>query len=475
MKSPSPSRNARAAAGLAALLLGSLAPGPARADDGAAPRAEVGIGWVSADALELVGWAAVELRRPVGDESDLRLGLASRLALSRSLGDFTFAVRDVEADFRAGWGRALPKGTLVLFAGHRGIELLDEEGEAWFRYVGARWESPDHGPSSRGHGISGSIEAAAIVDESEVAADAFARGEARLAGRSAGRLSWGIDVAVDALWDGERVRADLTAGPRLDFPAGVGRAASLFARWVRGRHPFGLRIDGVVAGIEIEEDPARRGAAVDEVDLSGLVAGGAGDGGAYVGRLLVRARSPEIGRGVRAAAEVDANLLTAPEDRGDLYVRYHLGVERPTGRGFLGAWFHHRSNHVLAEPNPTGVTSVNVLEVGHDSTDWDAPPSDDAAVVLDWRIRAGALLDSAFGEEERWHVRGGLRAAIRRASSDLVPFAQVEGEAGDVGAYRLAVGTFLPGGSDVRLEWARDDQWFRSNRSVVTLSATVRF
>jgi len=124
------------------------------------------------------------------------------------------------------------------------------------------------------------------------------------------------------------------------------------------------------------------------------------------------------------------------------------------------------------------VTSLNVLEVGHDSAAWEGIPAEarSGRGRLDWRARAGWLIDSAFGEDDAWHVRGGVRWSRRLPSRAFAPFVSGEVEAGDVASFRVSVGCLrVDRGWEARLEWAEDEQWFRSDDSVLSLLLAARY
>ncbi len=439
-------------------------------------RARGGMAWVSAGDLDGTGTLAAEVDLRRSDHDVLSLGFDTVTAIDRTLGDLTFSVRDVSLDARLRFRRDLPHGILEISALRRVQEAVDRDGRLGLWGLAVSWETTGFRDPLPRAGIGARVEAGAAFGEEGLEADLLAAGALGWTWRFSG-AAVGIEARADSVWTGAELDADWEIGPRLDLPAGPGRALALYARWLSGGHPLGLRLDGLLVGFEIVEDPALVPPGPSDADLGGLVAAGVSDGGEASARLLLRAATPSFLSGTRAAAEVDANVLDSPE-AGDLWYRYHVGFETPVRGGRAGGWFYHRSNHVLSAPNPLGVTSLNVLEVGHESDAWEAIPGESRGGFgrLDWRARAGWLIDSAFGEDDVWHLRGGARWSRRVPSRALVPFVSGELEAGDVTSIRLAVGCLaVDRGWEGRLEWSRDEQWFRSDDSVLSLSLAARY
>jgi hypothetical protein len=170
--------------------------------------------------------------------------------------------------------------------------------------------------------------------------------------------------------------------------------------------------------------------------------------------------------------DVDANLLTG-QDTDELYYLYHLGIEREGGRRLLGIYAYHRSNHQLGHPNDT-ITSYNVLEAGVESPGYArAVPRESATRlgILDFRARAGAVLQSTGSDSGGFNVRGGVRWSLPRISRRAVPFLRVEADEGHAGRWAAAAGIAFPSDTALTAEWRRDDQYFGRDKSA--LLATV--
>ncbi len=123
------------------------------------------------------------------------------------------------------------------------------------------------------------------------------------------------------------------------------------------------------------------------------------------------------------------------------------------------------------------MTSINALEAGIESAGWNRAEPAGAigrAGVLDARLRAGWLIDSAFGEDAHWHARGGLRWASLPLGAARI-YVGVELERGDVSASAYAAGALLPRGWDVRVEVRHDEQLFSVDPRARLVVATLRY
>lgn len=465
----------RARAALAALLLCAAA-STLRAEE-SGTYAEGSLAWVASDRLDLVGTVAVEM--PLANVGPWRVFTFVRAvtAIEKATSNFTFLVDQVSYTAFFGARRALDgHGAIEVFAGEQGLSLVDAEGRARVRVAGAAWSSRDFHRAFGPFGWSGRASLAAVVEHQGVEAVATATGAVRFLGEVSrtGRIGIGADAAVDALF-GKDGGADLTIGPRVEFDLGADRRFGLFVRWLHGGNPLGLGIDGVLAGFDLAEGVHAGGVRNTPPEISGLCAAGAGEGGRGVARLDLRVASPPFFHGTYAEIEVDGNVLTA-DDRNDLFYLYDVGVAHPFASWRAGAWFHHRSNHVLDGANPI-VTSIDVLEAGVESSGWNRAEPGVAlgrAGALDAQLRAGWLIDSAFGEDARWHARGGVRWASPEFGPARVYLAAGL-ERGDVSGSAYAAGTLLPRGWDVKVEVRHDEQLFSVDRRARLLVATLSY
>jgi len=156
---------------------------------------------------------------------------------------------------------------------------------------------------------------------------------------------------------------------------------------------------------------------------------------------------------------------------------YHLGLERPLQQNIAGFYFYHRSNHQLDHSNDR-ITSINVVEGGIETEGWHDEGDRHALERwgrLDARARLGYLLDSTFGEQRRWHVRGGLRWRLPLGIGRVRPFVAVEAEAGDVERQSYALGASLCDTLSVRVEYRHDEQYFANDRTALLLLLTRAF
>lgn len=441
-----------------AALLGGTSP-----VDAAPPEASGGLAWFFSDELDLVGSMRARVPLPTVAGWEPFASLEGVTAIEKSVGDFSFDVRDLPYAVGVG-GR---RGAWTVFAGFRGVEGVDGEGSPRITLLGAGWEG--EGPLGARGFVEGSATLAAVLDSREIEGDATATLDLRT-GLRRGSVDWALDFRIDALVDGWHAESDLAGGPRVRFHLAGDPTFSLYAHGVRSRHPLGLRSSGVLVGFEASEGVASRNGTLPSIDLRGELAAGVGGDDRRSGRLRIALLSPTWAERYRAILDVDANVMTAT-DTGELFYLYDLGIERVAERVTWGGYFHHRSNHVLAEPNPLGVTSRNVVELGVESAGW---PDSPRPRSIDGRVRAGALLDSSFGESRGWNLRAGGRAAFGELGGG-VPWLSLEIEEGDASARRGVAGfTFRPG-FDLRADWRREEQFFGADKSAFTLGLAATF
>jgi hypothetical protein len=473
--------------GLGTGLLAVLVPAAA-ADPAAEPRSGARAEAVSGTETDWLGGQWVDL--PVAGGPWV-LSVDALLTLEQPTGDLAFAVGELQYEIDIGrtWlPRALAGRPVVLFAGQQGRERVDADGQAFVRFVGAGLASRSS-PGTPGFGVRPGSDAArshwrlalgAIVEEREVSAEVALGGQAgiRLCAPRPGRPSLELEIEIDGVVADGRLLADVAAGPRVRLPASDGHSADFFLHYRRDRHPLGLGEDLWTLGLAYGDDPSRdrdpiERPAADPPGVDGLLGLGAGEG-RRAGRLLSRLLSPPLGGDSRLTFLVDGNILTA-EDTGELYYLYHLGVERPLGTRWAGVYFFHRSNHQLAEPGER-ITSLNALELGLETAEWWRPGKrrPRGRARLDAMARAGLLIDSSLGEDDGWHVRGGLRwtlGGLERAQ----PYVLVEAEAGGVDRQSYAVGVAPAPALDLQLEYRSDDQYFGRDRTAWLLTAQHGF
>ncbi len=448
----------------------------ARAEE-SGPAASGSLAWISSDKLDLVGTVNAEL--PLANAGPWRIfaSLGAVTAIEKSTSNFTFLVDRVSYAARFGARRGLVgHGEVEVFAGESGMMAVDAPGRARVRVVGAAWETSGFHDGFGPIGWSGRASLAAVVEHHGVDASAEAAGGVRYLGRvsKGGRVFAGVDADFEALL-GSDGGTDLTIGPRVDFDLGGDRRFGLFVRWLHGGNPLGLATDGVLGGFEFAEGLHPTGPREIPPEIAGSCSAGGGDGGRGVVRLDIRVASPPFWGGTYGEIEVDGNVLTAA-DVDDLFYLYDVGVAHPFSSWRAGLWFHHRSNHVLADANPT-VTSINVLETGVESAGWNRSEPGvllGRAGAIDVQLRAGWLIDSSFGEDASWHAYGG----VRWASPELGPariYLSAAAERGDVGGSAYAVGVLLPRGWDVRVEVRHDEQIFSADQRATLGIGTLRY
>lgn len=438
-----------------ALLMMTLA-GSAAA--GEQVRAEGTLVWVFSDELDFIGDINVEVPFRIGKKSKLYFAMDTTTVIEKTTSDFTFIVRDVL--YRADVGTRI--GPWSLFAGQTGRILVDSPGHGYMRYLGGGWETA-------GQAWDLGFSAGLVLDDQRIDADGFARGKV------AWRKPWrnfrvGFDLSVDGLVSSSDFDADYRGGPRIGFVLPGGRSADLFVHYLDGNNPLGLQLSGVLAGIDLLEAPTGdlKPVAGNGGDIDGTIALGGGSDLAF-GRMRMRVVSPSFAGDWRALIEVDGNVLRG-DDNDELYYLYHVGVEKRRASLSAGAYYYHRSNHLAATANDT-VTSINVLEAGLETGRYGRFRENSG---LDWRVRAGYLVDSAFGEEERWHVRGGIRYLLHTGTR-WSPFLELEGEAGDVNRTVARAGVLHGSGPGFHLEYLDEDQFFGADKTAWLLQATYLY
>lgn len=470
-----------AARGACPFLLLLLAPSAAAAADGdpapsPPPLVLGGLSWVFSKDIDLLGQMHLELPGPASASVESYFTVEALTSLSRSVSGLTFAVRDLVYDVEAGARLRRASGRRLSFVvAQTGRERVDSPGQGYVRWAGVGYESEGFRDGRPPRGVVWGFAAGPTWSEREVDAVAFARGALRCT-MPEGRVALGFDLFVDGLVEARAFRGDVAAGPRIDFPWAGDRRASLYVRYLRNRNPLGLELDAWTAGFELAEGEPPEANRPSPPDLDGILAAGSGNDGRLAGRFRIRAASPPFGGGFFVLLDVDANIVTA-EDTGDLFYRYDVGLEHPWRDRRVGIWFYHRSNHQLAEENPE-ITSLDVVEAGIETPAWDRPPDlygTRRLRWLDYRVRIGWLIDSAFGETTPVHGRGGVRAWLPPGDKSAVPFVSVEVEAGDVTAWAAALGVLLPHGLDVHLEYRDDDQMFSADRSLGLVVLAARF
>ena len=429
------------------------------------------VAWVSDPDLDLIGALEVDLPFRLGADTSWFFGVDTDTVIQKSIGDFTFLVRELNYAVELGARHVLgSRRRLSLFLGQQGKEVVDADGQPFIRYVGARLESAV--PLGEAH--TWGVSAGGTFQEREVSADGFVRGDLHLAypWRNMA-LSFGFDFEVDALIGDSSLHADVRAGPHLLLGGPEAPRLLIFVHYLRARHPLGVDLSSVLFGFSYRKEPGASGGRLAPPHIGGLVAAGGGEG-RETGRLRLDLATPPLGAAGWLSADFDANILTG-RDTGELYYFYHLGYEHPLSRGIAGVYFYHRSNHQLAEPNDR-ITSINVLEAGFESPGWHGESSERGRMGgLDFLGRAGFLLSSSFGENRRWHAVGGIRWLLPWSFRGIGPVIHLEAEEGDVGRRSYALGVATPGGLGLQIEYRRDDQFFGRDRTALLLTGEKRF
>ncbi len=474
---------------LAALFVVAWASTGSRADQPDEPETsarEVGgrVAWLSGDGLDLIGdvWADVPFYSRA--EHAFYLSAALRTTIAGTSG-LDLAVRDLQYRADLGWRLTTGDGPGVVsvFLGQRGRELVDQPGGARAFYLAAGLESRNRHravASRTGLAFQWSFALGPVLQDSGVDAAAYLRGDARLRyglkGGDGPFRAIVFEFKADALAGGGNLDGDWTFGPGFEWPMGERHRATLFAQYQRSDNPLGLQQDSWLVGLELVEGaPTDFPATTDQggADLSGSLGVGAGDDSRVAGLFELRFDSPQFGRRLRAIFDVDANLVTGPTD-DELYWRYDIGIERVRRRTTVGAYLYHRSNHRLAQTG-NGFTSINVVEVGYQTLDWNRPGHRGKRHYFEYRVRLGYLINSDFGEDDDWNLRLGGRWGLPFRFAGGLPYLEFELDRGDVNAERWAIGLSPARNLDIALEVREDGQWYGADQTATLLSARYGF
>lgn len=455
---------------------------PAGGEGPPARRARASIAWLSSPELDLVGEVEAEFPWAIRGPWTLRLSLGTITAIERTAGRATFVVRDLAFSAHAAAERRVRGSYLVsAVAGVQGIENVDRDGGADVRYLGAAAESPGFrgmphrsGAVRRAAPAHWRVLAGVVLADRGIEASGLACGELLLGRCPETRPCLRGALSSAILRSGDSWRSQRRAGIRFDLPAFEAGRFSLFGAHLRSRHPFGLRTSGFLVGVEAEDHPVRPTSGRRSDFFLGRAAVGAG-GGREAARLKLLLRSPDWSGPWRALLDLDTHVLTG-RDPGELYSLVRVGVEKVCDGFRTGVYLFHRSNHRLAEPGDE-ITSLNVAEGGIETAGWeDRWPAARTEKGARWdaRLRAGAVLSSAFGERDRWHVlaAGRLLYGIGRRPT---PLAEVEIEEGEVGRRLYAVGLVPADGTELRIEYRSDEQFHGSDRTALLLVAAHAF
>ena len=484
---------------LSTLLL--LAPPLVAADDDVGaerpespgPTAGGGLAWVSSEELDLIGdlWADVPFR--LGPRSSLFVDVSTRAVVEKTTQELTFLVRDLDYIVDVGWRgpqRWAGDRPVSFYVGQQGKERVDADGQPYLRYVGFGVESKGYryfeeqpfcrteDCRHRNRWVEWRAAGGPVIRHHEVEGDLVIHADARFwpgPRRSKWLSMFRGDARVNGFFDGGDFRADVTIGPSLAVPVAGGRRLSVFAHYQWSDNPLGIGTDAMLVGFDYEEGAAGRPVKLGAPEIGGILGAGVGDGGRRYGQLELRVVSPAFARYWYALVQIEANVLTA-DDTGDLFYLYYVGFERFVGEFLAGAYFYHRSNHQLAEQNDL-VTSLNVLEIGGETRNWwRAGPRElrHGWGALDGRLRVGYLIASTFGEEQRWHLRGGVRWTLPLGGR-VNPFVLIQGEFGDIQRESYAVGVAVPRGWDFQIEYREDEQFFSEDRTALLGLARYAF
>jgi hypothetical protein len=403
-----------------------------------------------------------------------RAWIESTIPVLSASGRGALVVEDLDYQARALWRLEAREIIWAPFAGARGSEGVDREVSRLVSLAGIQIA-----PRASGRRLSWSLEAAAVLSDEglEARAAAAARGEWLFVNRPG--WSAGMLAAWDGLWVSgpSDLLDDRSAGFFLRLRDRDGLALTASATYYRGRHPLGLEDTGVLAGFEIAGGASPAHPDESAVLRAALEAGGGND--RVRARQILDLQSTPwkmLGRPWRARILAD-NALDAGE-HNDLYYIVDGGLEAAAGALRPGLFWHHRSGHLLGEPNDLRL-SLNVVEAGLRTPGWlqGIPGSERPSGWrrLEGEIRLGAVVTSEFGEHQSWSARGGIVWSLPVPWDRLSPFVGVRGTLGEVRGWSASTGVQIPPGASIILAAERDGQLFEPRRTAWTLTAARRF
>jgi hypothetical protein len=406
--------------------------------------------------LELVGETELATRWKWGASgwaSALRVWSLTTIEGSAA---WTFIVRDLHAlgEFRVEPPTQFGTARWGMLLGARDRSQVDRDGERTVGYLGVEsW--------GQYRLCDWSAKLAALAYDRNIDAAALAGASVRCRPLQ-GKLVWGLSGWVDGLIGGADSAVDLQVGPELVWRWSDTSELVLFARYRRDRSPLGLDEDAALIGFELIGKP---GSVRGETQAWGSAATGITSDGELLGRLLIGIATP--GRW-SWGLELDANAIGG--EPHELFYFLTGGVRREWRSGLLLAEIYHRSSHQLSSSGE--VRSTNFIEAGYQTAEWGAVPRR----ALDVQALLGWLVSSDFGADRDPLVRGGVRWAWGTAASRAwCGYALAQAEFSDAGRHTLGVGLIGSGGLDLTLAQTRDSQWFRRDKSLITLTLTRRW
>lgn len=217
-------------------------------------------------------------------------------------------------------------------------------------------------------------------------------------------------------------------------------------------------------------------------EINGQLSSGSGEGREAF-HFGMKLRSPSFSKRdtIHATFEVDQHMLTG-SDTGELYYLLVGGLEYLWKDLSSGAYFYHRSNHQLAEPNDR-IHSRNIFETGISTKGWNRKEVSEGIMVhvasmqnpalFNFLLRGGYLINSTFGETKRWNIRSGVRIDFPIKETRFSPFLSAIWEGGEVSREEFRVGMRTPLDLDLAIVYREDEQYYGKDKELFLFEASL--
>ncbi|MFQ5766369.1 MAG: hypothetical protein ACE5ID_00065, partial [Acidobacteriota bacterium] len=209
--------------------------------------------YVSDPALDFLGEMRLDLPWAARTMGNGFFRLQALTSIIESGGDFTFDLRELDYELEAGFRfRTAGPVQFAFSLAQTGKEQVDRNGEPLIRTLEVGLQSrefPLLQPQARWRW---SVKTGLVVGKRETGADGRFEGEVHYR-TDLGRVAWGLDGVLDGLYnrDDASFRADLELGPRFGFLLPGSQRIDFFIHYLRGSNPLGLRLTGVLVGVDL--------------------------------------------------------------------------------------------------------------------------------------------------------------------------------------------------------------------------------
>lgn len=442
------------------------------------------LGYLFGDDLNLIGSAQFDFPFIVKNEKSTYINLHLSSSLLRKEGA-SFKVYDTDYQITLGARDYFTRKIIIsAFMSQQGTERADAEGSPYIRFIGFSMESSDYRKYKADQGLYWYSEIGAIFKKREVEAEITFKADLRWNYLVTDRASYGLDFKIDSLIDDFNTSNDWFLGPRISFCSDCPISPSIFLYYINSNNPLGIGEDGFILGFDYRDKKKSNGFKKILPEINGNLSAGVGEGREDF-HFGLKFRSPNLSsqKSMQVVFEFDQHMLTASET-GDLYYFLFGGLEFLWIDLVPGAYFYHRSNHQLGEPNDH-ITSRNVFEVGISTKGWDRKNISDGCrihvgfqknpALFNFLLRGGYLISSKFGETRRWNIQSGARFDFPFEENRYSAFFSAFWEGGEVSRKEFHLGIRTPLDLDLSIVYKKDEQYFAKDKDLFLLEATLLF